>query len=155
MEPPCRTRLANTTRPVGYVNERAQWSGPRKRLTALGVIVLVVAVAYTGWTIWRQLAYDASYATVLKVNRHVTLSPERTVTYDATVQYVDAAGRTRTRTTDYRASWLHFEEGERVPILVNPRDATDFSFNTFVPTWGFCLLLFGAGGATLLVAKVL
>ncbi len=131
------------------------WSGPRKRLTALAVLVLIIALAFTAWTIWRKRHYRATHATVLKVTRHVTLSPERQASYEATVRYDDGSGRMIIQTTPFRASWLKFDTGQRVPILVNPEDPLHFVFNTFLPTWGFCIILFAAGGLTLLLGRAL
>lgn len=125
------------------------------RLTALGVLVLFAGVAFTGLTVWRKATYRSTYATILNVTRHVTLSPHRTAAYDATVQYPDDYGRVITLTTAFRASWLKFEQGERVPILVNRKDSTDFKFNTFLPSWGFSLLLLGAGAVIICVGKAL
>lgn len=151
----CAPLTCNVQHTGEIMTDTKNWSGPRKRLTALGVLVLLSAAAFTGWTAWRKVTYRSTHADVLNVTRHVTLTPERQVSYDATLQYADSSGCMITQTTAFRASWLKFDKGERVPILVNPRNASDFVFNAFLPTWGFCLLLSGAGGVILLIGRAL
>ncbi len=128
------------------------WSGTRKRLTAVAVLVLAGGIAFTAHTVWRKATWEPVTATVLNARRDVTLTPQRTVTYQATLRY-DAAGRSHTQTTAYRASWLEFERGEQVPLLLQPGNVSHFVFDTFVPTWGFSLLILGAGGFAFWVAR--
>ena len=124
-----------------------------KRIPLRGPWALVIGVICIGVAVYQYLTSSAlaahgieTRAVVVDVDsRRQSSSSFGRRTYALTLEFEDRAGTSHRERTSYSKSHRSRRVGERVAILYNPNDPSEFALNSWYDLWAMPALFLAAG----------